>query len=199
MQQMTSCTMSDFANINKLFGRSLTCAGLVTKASEFISKKGSPYGRFTVEDFSGSHEFTMFGADYVTFKGFFEEGYPLRLHVVVQERRSPYGNAPQQSGNSATKELEVRVNKVELLRDVMEKGVKKIVANIDLSEVTELFITELTEVIIAAPKGKTKFYLKVFDTKHGVSVELFSRSYLITLTKELERFFAENEINFSLI
>jgi DNA polymerase-3 subunit alpha len=200
MQQMTNCVMSDFTNINLLWGRNLTCAGLVTRASEFISKKGSPYGRFTIEDFTGSHEFTMFGADYVTFKGFFEEGYPLRLHATVQERRSPYGNAQQQqSSSSATKELEVRVSKVELLRDVMDKGIKKIVANIDLSEVTEIFIVELTDVIIAAPKGRTKFYLKIFDAKHGVSVELFSRSYPIAFTKELERFFAENEINFSIM
>ncbi|MDR1022254.1 MAG: DNA polymerase III subunit alpha [Prevotellaceae bacterium] len=199
MQQMTNSTMYDFANIRPLLGRSLTCAGLVTKASEFISKKGNPYGRFTIEDFTGTHEFTMFGNDYVTFKKFFVEGYPLRLHVTVQERQQ-YGNAqPQSSGGGLREaELDVKVTKVELLGEIMGKGIKKIVANIDLNEVTEMLIAEFADKLAAAPKGSAKFYLKVFDTKHGVNVALFSRKYLVTFTKELERFFTESKINFSI-
>ncbi|MDR1342236.1 MAG: DNA polymerase III subunit alpha [Prevotellaceae bacterium] len=199
MQQMTNSTMYDFASIRPLLGRSLTCAGLVTKASEFISKKGNPYGRFIIEDFTGTHEFTMFGNDYVTFKKFFVEGYPLRLHVTVQERQQ-YGNAqpPSSGGGLRESELEVKVTRVELLGEIMGKGIKKIAANIDINEVTEMLIAEFADKLAAAPKGNAKFYLKVFDAKHGVNVELFSRKYLVTFTKELERFFAENNISFSI-
>ncbi|MDR1416553.1 MAG: DNA polymerase III subunit alpha [Prevotellaceae bacterium] len=199
MQQMTSSVMSDFANIKQLLGRTLTCAGLVTKASEFISKKGNPYGRIIIEDFSGTHEFTMFGKDYVAFKEFLKEDYPLRLHVAVQERQQ-YGSAPQYGGSDASRgaELEVKVTKVELLSEIMSDGIKKVAVSIDIDEVTEVFIAELADKIMAAPKGKAKFCLKVFDAKHGVNVELFSRKYLLTFTNELERFFTGSNIKFSI-
>ncbi|MDR0415157.1 MAG: DNA polymerase III subunit alpha [Prevotellaceae bacterium] len=197
MQQMTNSEMSDFASISQLYGKSLTCAGLVTKAAEFISKKGNPYGRVTIEDFSGTHEFTIFGNDYVTFKKFFVEGYPLWLHATVQERQQ-YGNAQFKSGDGTSRELELKITRVELLSAIMENGIKKIAANIDVNQVTEMFIAELVDKVMAAPKGKAKFYLKVFDTRHGVNVELFSRKYLVTFTKELERFFTEHNISFTI-
>ncbi|MDR0688251.1 MAG: DNA polymerase III subunit alpha, partial [Prevotellaceae bacterium] len=92
MQQLTSCTVSSFGNLDALYGKSLKFAGLVTKAAEFMTKNNNPYGRLTIEDFSGSHEFTIFGNDYITFKKYFEEGYALLIHAAVQERRR-FGSA----------------------------------------------------------------------------------------------------------
>ena len=35
--------------------------GLITSAEQRISQKGNPYGRYTIEDYSGSYEFALFG------------------------------------------------------------------------------------------------------------------------------------------
>ncbi|MDR3366186.1 MAG: DNA polymerase III subunit alpha, partial [Prevotellaceae bacterium] len=45
MQQMTNCNVSAFGNLEALYGRSLKFAGLVTKATEYMTKNNNPYGR----------------------------------------------------------------------------------------------------------------------------------------------------------
>lgn len=197
MQQMTSCTVAGFGNLNALYGKSLKVAGLVTRAAEFMTKNNNPYGRLTIEDFSGSHEFTMFGSDYITFKKYFEVGYALLIHAVVQERKK-FGNVPAQSYENAQRELEVKITKMELLSEVMGTGIKKIAATIGIHDINELFIDELADNLAALPKGSARFFLNVLDAEHGVKVELFSHKYSLTFTKELERFLTENSITFAI-
>ncbi|MDR3189230.1 MAG: DNA polymerase III subunit alpha, partial [Prevotellaceae bacterium] len=143
MQQLTNCSTSGLGNLDALYGKSLKLAGLVTKATEFMTKNNNPYGRLTLEDFSGSHEFTMFGNDYVTFKKYFEEGYSLFIHATVQERRR-FG-APPQGSESAARELELKITKIELLSEIMRQGIKKISATIDISDINGMFIDELSD------------------------------------------------------
>ncbi|MDR2814633.1 MAG: DNA polymerase III subunit alpha [Prevotellaceae bacterium] len=197
MQQMANCNVSAFGNLDALYGRSLKLAGLVTKATEYMTKNNNPYGRLTIEDFSGSHEFTMFGNDYLTFKQYFKEGYALFIHATVQERRK-FGGAQQQSSGPAPRELEVKVTKMELLSEIMKQGIKKITATIDIGDINGMFIDELADNLAAQPQGSARFCLKVFDAEHGVKVELFSRKHLVTFTKELDRFLTENHLNFSI-
>jgi hypothetical protein len=80
----------------------------------------------------------------------------------------------------------------------MRQGIKKISATIDISDINGMFIDELSDHMAALPKGAARFCLHVFDAKHGVKVEFFSRKYAVTFTKELERFFTERSINLSL-
>ncbi|MDR0567314.1 MAG: DNA polymerase III subunit alpha [Prevotellaceae bacterium] len=197
MQQMTTCNVSAFANLDALYGKSVKFAGLVTRAAEFMTKGNNPYGRLTIEDFSGSHEFALFGSDYMAFKKYFAEGYALLIHGAVQERKK-FGSAQQQSYESTQRELEVKITQMELLSEIMEKGIKKIAATVDVSDINGLFIDELVDSLAATPKGGARFYLNVFDAEHGVKMELFSRKYSLTFCKELERFFTENHINFSI-
>ena len=68
--------------------KDFTVAGMITSVQHLTTKTGKPYGRFTMEDYNSSHEFTLFSKKYETFRQYLYEGYYLLIRGRVQER--PY-------------------------------------------------------------------------------------------------------------
>ena len=48
-------------------GMPMSFGGMVVKFDKATTRKGEPFGRIKVEDFTGVHEFALFGRDYYTY------------------------------------------------------------------------------------------------------------------------------------
>ncbi|MDR3328880.1 MAG: DNA polymerase III subunit alpha [Prevotellaceae bacterium] len=189
-EQMTTCSVADLKDIRRLHGKNLKFVGLVTKASEAIAKNGNPFGRVTVGDFTGTHEFTLFGDAYLKFKNYFQENYSLFFHATVQERFF--------KKDGAGGDLEVKITRIDLLRDVMDKGIKRITVALDVATLSEALVADLTDMLAAAPKGNAALYLKLTDEASSVQLELFSKKYFLTFGKNIERFFTARGLPFAI-
>ena len=62
-----TCSLGDLADLPSMNGRDFVAAGMVTSVMHLTTKTGKPYGRFTIEDYNGSHEFVLFSKDYASF------------------------------------------------------------------------------------------------------------------------------------
>jgi DNA polymerase-3 subunit alpha len=190
--QIVTCKMSELDNLEKLFGKSLVCGGLITKASEHMAKNGNPYGRMTIEDFGGSHEFSLFGNDYVSYKNYFVQGCAVLVRASVQERWQREG--------STRKEFEVKISKMRLMREFVENDIRKITLNLNIHAISNELIGTLTERLATLPKGSAKFRIKVVNEREGVSVDLISHKYsTLKYCKELEQLFVENGMEYSIV
>ena len=72
-----SCSLGDLSDLSSMNGRDFMVAGMVTSVMHLTTKTGKPYGRFTIEDYNGSHEFVLFSKEYENFRRYMFEGYYL--------------------------------------------------------------------------------------------------------------------------
>jgi DNA polymerase III subunit alpha len=84
IKHLTSCSLdrvSEFTQAPKI-----NIAGFVTKATHRISQKGTGYGSFMLQDFTGELEVVMFSEDYAKWKHLFVEGESLYVTGKMQQR-----------------------------------------------------------------------------------------------------------------
>jgi DNA polymerase III subunit alpha len=160
-----------------LKGRDLTFGGMVTNVNHRVSKNGKPFGTFTIEDYTGNTDLTMFGEDYLKFRHLMVIGNFLFVKARVQERWMQQDN------------LEVKVLAMQLLSDVREKMVKNITIDIALEEISGNFMNNFLEVIKLNP-GNCNVRFNVIERKENLKVEMNSRKYKVAphneFLKELE-------------
>jgi DNA polymerase-3 subunit alpha len=151
--------------------KDVTVGGLVTKVQHAVSKNNKPYGRLTLQDYTDSYEFFMFGKDYQEYRKFFYENYPLLIKGTIQ----PRFNNPNQ--------YEFKVKNITLLSDVKDDMINTITLKLPLSEIDRNLISQLQE--HTKEKGKVTLRFQITDPTDNLSVDMFSRSKRIAVTNEL--------------
>jgi DNA polymerase III subunit alpha len=173
--------INQLGELHLLRGKDIAIAGIVTEARELLTKNGRPYGRLTLEDYTGSFQITMFGNDFVTYRNYFVVGYT----VLIKARIGPRFQSDS--------ELELKVNKITLLSNVREELIKSITLKLPVSEINEELITSLIK-MSDSNKGKILLKFKIYDRADGVAVDLFSRTRKINLSDDFMEFLRKNSV-----
>ena len=172
LEKMCNAKMADLNDLTPLQNHDLILGGIVTAVKEGMTKKGSPYGRVKMEDFSGAAEFVFFGDDWVGKKNYFTEGMFLYLTGKCQPRKWQ------------PDEWEVKINGVKLLSDVKDDEIKKITVSIPLSFITSEFVLEFSELIQKNP-GKVDLSFVICDDDGQNRVNMQSRTMKVTVKKDI--------------
>ena len=172
LEKMCNAKMADLNDLTPLQNHDLILGGIVTAVKEGMTKKGSPYGRVKMEDFSGAAEFVFFGDDWVGKKNYFTEGMFLYLTGKCQPRKWQ------------PDEWEVKINGVKLLSDVKDDEIKKITVSIPLSFITSEFVLEFSELIQKNP-GKVDLSFAICDDDGQNRVNMQSRTMKVTVKKDI--------------
>ena len=185
LNSVCKCTLSDLSQLDKLNGKDIAVAGIVTETSEFYLKNGTPAGKMVVMDYNGSYEFAFFRKDYETFRTRMFKDYFLLIQGRVQPR--------QWSKNG---ELEFKVNSITQLSDVRD-AIRDIKLYLPTSILTREFIDELIEVAKAS-KGKAQLKFSLQDLDEEVMVSAYSRKYKVELTKEIAEFIEKYNLTYTI-
>lgn len=181
-----SASLADLQTIDTLKGKELRVAGIVTSIEHKITKKGKPFGRMTVEDFSDNHTFTFFSQDYLNFKNFMQPGYSILLSGKIESHQFNEG------------ELEFKVKEINLLADVREKMIRSVTLSISLHSISKPLVTEIVS-ILNRNKGQTALRFKIYEPAEKVSIDLFSRGFRVELNREVLQFLNNHsEIEFKI-
>lgn len=140
---------SPLGNIDNFKGRKVNVAGFVLKAEHRISQKGTGWGRFTIQDYTGSLEITMFSENYARFKSFFEEGSSIYIEGEYKQRYN-------------SDEMEFRVQNVRLLETIGEEKTSSITLKIPMEKISADLIDRI-EKLCLAHKGKHILKMEVID------------------------------------
>ena len=168
--------MPELKELEKLNGRDVTFAGIVTKAEHRIAKSGKPFGSFSMEDHHGSHDFMLFSEDYMKFKLYMQTGALLLLK----------GRASQRTWGRDEGQMEFKISSIDLLSDARDKYITKLNLKLEAERLTESTARELGELLKASP-GKCKVNFQIFSQAEGMALEAPSKSLNVTLTEELVR------------
>ena len=172
LEKMCNAKMADLVDLTPLQNHDLILGGIVTAGKEGMTKKGSPYGRVKMEDFSGAAEFVFFGDDWVGKKNYFAEGMFLYLIGKCQPRKWQ------------PDEWEVKINGVKLLSDVKDDDIQKITVSVPLSFITNEFVLEFSELIRNNP-GKVDLSFVICDDDGQNRVSMQSRTMKVSLKKDI--------------
>lgn len=183
MENIVSHSISALEDLAALKDRDFTLGGFVTVAHDNISKNGKPWGMFTLEDYTGTYDFRVYGKDYENFMKFMQPGHFLLIKASVQER---YNNAG---------ELEVKVKQINLLGNARD-NLKCFTVNIPVSDVSQVLAEEMSNTIKNSA-GKIELRIRFIDHKKSISVDLFSRKYRIGITPEMLDFVKNNGLEYS--
>lgn len=161
--------------IERYKDRELTFGGMVTDASEGVSKNGKPFSKLTLSDYTDSYQFFFFTQDYVEFGKYCKTGLFILVKGKVQKRYN-------------SEAMEFRINHIDLLSEVRKNQIKNFTINIPLALVNSPVIHEL-EKITKKNKGSTFLKFNVLDEETGNSVTLFSRNTKILVSNDYFSFF----------
>ena len=140
-------------------------AGLVTSAERFTSKTGSEYGRYRIEDQSGSFEFPLFKENYLKMNPLLVPGTQVLVTGIVKERyvTSEDPNAP--------KPKELRITKVEMLETIMEKTNREVRFTVFTDKLDKDKAQEFIN-IIKKNKGNQPYSLRFVDRENDMTCSL---------------------------
>ena len=181
-----TCSLGDLADLPSMNGRDFVAAGMVTSVMHLTTKTGKPYGRFTIEDYNGSHEFVLFSKDYENFRRFLFEGY----YLLIKGKVAPRIYNPN--------ELETRITSIMMLAEAQETLMKEVTVSVPVDELTEELVGRLS----AAAKenrGQVILRFKVYDPAAEVAVNLYSKSVKVALTSDLIRTFDDYSLRYTLM
>jgi DNA polymerase-3 subunit alpha len=147
-------------------------AGIITDVQHRTSKTGKPFGVFTLEDYTTSFEFILFGEDYIKFRNYLMTQFFLLVKGRVQSRFNQPGN------------LEFKILKIDLLSELKEKAFNSVRLKVNSGDVSAEFIDRVESLISTYP-GKCSFEIHVEDKNENMSVKMFSKTKKVGISNDL--------------
>ncbi|OJX91279.1 MAG: DNA polymerase III subunit alpha [Paludibacter sp. 47-17] len=176
---------TDLKDLPPLYGKTLRIGGMVTAVRHGTSKAGNPYGILTLEDYDGAFEFALFGNNYIDFSKYMLKDLYLLIVATVQERGQDRKYfKPAEEG--ATKEYELKIQKIDILNDVRDKLVNDLTLTMPLDHLDEEFVTDMTDMVMTS-KGNVNIYFNVVDNLNQSKIRLFARQYRVKIDRQFYR------------
>ena len=186
IRNMCKTQLSDLDNLESLRGQEIAVAGMVIATQNLVTKTGKPWGKFTLEDYNGTHEFALFSKDYENFRKYLFNDYFLFIRGKVQPK--PYND----------KELEFKITSMVQLSEMRDTMIKEMYIQLAIEDITREMIEELMH-RIKESEGSTTLRVNVYDRDAQVSVNMFSKRHKVSLTSNLVSFLEDNEIKYTIV
>lgn len=186
IRNMCKIQLSDLDNPELLRGQEIAVAGMVIGTQNLMTKTGKPWGKFTLEDYNGTHEFALFSKDYENFRKYLFNDYFLFIRGKVQPR--PYND----------QELELKITSMVQLSEMRDTMIKEMYLQLSVEEITRELIDELSR-RIKESEGSTTLRVNVYDKEAQVGLNMFSKKHKVGLTADLVSFLEDNEIKYTIV
>ncbi|GAL62501.1 DNA polymerase III subunit alpha [Algibacter lectus] len=177
MKTFCNGTISMFNDLNLYVNREIVFGGVVTDVQHRVSKQGKGWAMFTIEDYTDSFEFRVFGEEYLKFRHFFMINSFVFVKTFVRE-----GWTNKDTGKKSDPRLQF--NSFQLLHDVMENYAKKLSIQLDVRDLTEQKIIALKELLNEHPGSQALNFL-VYDMKEKIKLPMISRKQKVKVCQEL--------------
>ena len=153
--------------------------GIITQVREKTTKRGTPCGFVTIEDFEGSGELALFDEEWIKWRGMMVEGYTLYIQ----------GKCAPRFQNSTF--LSIQISNVQFLSKARDENIEKFTISFDSEAIDEAMVTDLTTLLTEHP-GKIQLYFQIRNSESTTPLVLHSRSQTIDVSRELLSYLDSN-------
>lgn len=177
MKTFCNATLAHFANLEPFVNREMTFGGVVTNVEHRVSKQGKGWAMFTMEDYTDSFEFRIFGEEYLRFRHFLVRSSFVYVRVYVKE-----GWINKETGKKS--EPRLQFSNFQLLHDVMDTYAKKLSIQLEIRDLKESKIRALED-ILRMHEGNQALNFLVYDTEEKMKLHMPSRKQKVKISQEL--------------
>ena len=190
MKNFCTGTIAYFNDLTPHINKEITFGGVVTDVQHRVSKQGKGWALFTVEDYTDTFEFRIFGEEYLKHRHFLMKNNFVHVKTFVRE-----GWVNRDTGKKSDPRLQF--NSFQLLHDVMDKHVKKLSIQLNIKELEPDKIQNL-KALIAMHPGSHLLDFVVYDNREEIKVEMPSRRQKVKVTQELLSELEEQQVYYKL-
>lgn len=147
IKSFCNADVSCASKLEEYVNRELSFAGVITDVQHRTSKNGKGWAAFTMEDYSDSFEFRIFGEEYLKFRHFLMLNSFAYVKVFVRE-----GWTNRETGKKG--DPRIQFNSFMLLQDVMEAYARKLTIKLNIDDLKEEDIVQLKDTL-ATHTGST--------------------------------------------
>ena len=176
-------------DISKYVGMNLAFAGIITDVQHRVSKAGKGWAMFTIEDYGDSHEFRIFGEDYLKMKHFLVPNSFLFIRSTIQPGWT--------NKEGVTGEPRLKFTEMKLLHDIMEELCKKITLKIPSDQINENSIKDLQH-LFATNVGKKSVHFTIWDAKEKIELNSPSRKVKVNINNDFLQALEKQQIDYKL-
>ncbi|MBU6324551.1 MAG: DNA polymerase III subunit alpha [Bacteroidetes bacterium] len=174
---LSSVPLADLESFTETDNYQFSVVGMVTSKRELLTKKGEPFCIFTMEDYSGSHEFRLYSRDYMNFKNVIEKDYFLFLKGKITKSRGKDG---------AQDFYRMTIENIQLLSQTNTRVIRTLVVEADAKKVDEILLDAL-ESAMTEFTGNTPVQIVIKDEESSYDVELLAEKG-VNICSELKDF-----------
>ncbi|KAB8152444.1 DNA polymerase III subunit alpha [Kordia sp. TARA_039_SRF] len=178
--------LSCFSRMEDFVNREISFGGVVTEVQHRVSKNGKGWALFTVEDYNNSHEFRIFGEEYLKFRHFFVPNSFVYIKAFIRE-----GWVNRDTGKRG--EPRLQFNSMQLLQDVMETAAKKLTIQLDVNELKEETLNCIND-IISTHKGDKALHFTLYEANEKIKLKAPSKKKKVNITQELLDALTEEDV-----
>ena len=160
------------SDLEKYVNSDITIGGIVTSYREGLTKKGSPFGIITIEDYSGTAEIPLFSKDFINYGAYGKEGLYLLVQGKVEIAK--YNNRAQ-----------LRISRISLMDEAMANSIKDITIVVDSQNFDSSKTTAVNEIVNKYVGGTGELRFEIVDKSQNYNVPLYSRSKKVKIEREL--------------
>ena len=177
MKTFCNANIALFNDLNTYVNRELTFGGVVSDVQHRVSKQGKGWALFTIEDYTDSFEFRIFGEEYLKYRHFLMKSSFVYVKIFIRE-----GWINKDTGKRSDPRMQF--NSFQLLHDVMETYAKKLSIQLNIKEIEDQKIKNLQELLQMHP-GNQMLQFVVYDNAEKIKLQMPSRRQKIKVSQEL--------------
>ncbi len=186
MDNFATCDMANLANYVSECELArkpakVCIAGLVTEYKQLYTKKGAPYSRTMLEDYSGSYELTLFSKDHEAFFKYMVPHEALFIEGVIEEK---FSLRQEERAQGKTAPYAFKVKSIMMLGNVCESTLKAFSINIETPMLTPAFRKGLVKVV-KAHDGKTPLEVFLYDPETRFRIQMKSNKFQVAVNADL--------------
>jgi DNA polymerase-3 subunit alpha len=163
MKYFCNSRLDALKNLEQHVTKNLTIGGIISNVQHKVAKNGKGWASFMLEGYDESHEFRIYGEEYLKFRHFLIANNFTYIKVTVKE------GWVNQEGKKG--EPRIQFITIQYLQDVLTTFAKKLIVQFNVSELQEQQIMRLFE---------------VFNSNRGDNSVCFEVMELQKVKKELE-------------
>ncbi|WP_430909610.1 DNA polymerase III subunit alpha [Maribacter sp. 2-571] len=185
-----NATVSHVNTLENYVNRELSFAGVITDVQHRVSKNGKGWAAFTMEDYTDSFEFRIFGEEYLKFRHFLMINSFAYIKIFIKD-----GWVNRDTGKKG--DPRIQFNSFMLLQEVMEAYAKKLTIKLNIDKLEEAGIHRLKDTLVMH-KGNHPLNFVVYEMEEEIKVNLSSRKQKVQITSELLHTLKEQEVHYKL-
>ena len=139
MQYFCNSRLENLKNMNAYIGKTLTFGGILTNIRHLVSKVGKGWASFTLDGYDESHEFRIFGEEYLKFQHFLVPNNFTFMKISIKE-----GWISRDTGKKG--DPIVQFQHFQYLQDVLPNFAKKISLILDINDLETDLIENIKQV-----------------------------------------------------